>query len=66
MSQSNSKHKFITEMELAERWRMSRRTLQRRRASGNGLPFQRLIGRVRYKLEDIVAFENANRIEPTP
>lgn len=49
----------LTEDELAQHWRLTRRTLQRWRAAGKGPAWMRLGGRVLYRLEDVRAFEAA-------
>lgn len=52
---------LIRERELAVRWKISRRTLQRWRAEGTG-PAYILIGdAVRYRLDDVFAFEQKMR-----
>jgi hypothetical protein len=48
---------FWRESELASRWRMSVRTLQRWRRAGSGPPWLKIGGRVVYDLADIRAFE---------
>ena len=45
--------------ELARRWRISPRTLERWRCAGTGPAWLRLNGRVLYRLEDVLAFERA-------
>ena len=47
----------LNQTELARRWRMSERTLERWRWLGQGPRFMKLGGRVAYRLEDIEAFE---------
>ncbi|MDA0782802.1 MAG: helix-turn-helix domain-containing protein [Proteobacteria bacterium] len=47
----------ITEKELAKRWGLSHRTLQRWRACGEKLSHIRIGGRIRYTLEAIEQFE---------
>ena len=49
----------LTQGELAKRWRMSPRSLERWRAEGFGPEWIRLRGRVLYRIEDVVAFERA-------
>ena len=49
----------FTQKELARRWAISHRTLARWRWTGEGPSFMKLGGRVIYRLEDIVAFEQA-------
>ena len=53
----------ITEAELARRWGLSRRTLQTWRARHCSPAWLRLGGRVLYRIEDVAAFEAANRHE---
>ena len=50
---------FINQIELARRWGVSPRTLERWRWLGEGLPFIKLGGRVVYRLSDIEAYEKA-------
>ena len=47
----------LSQTELANRWRMSPRTLERWRFTGEGPRFMKIGGRVVYRLEDIEAFE---------
>ncbi|WP_058249000.1 helix-turn-helix transcriptional regulator [Tropicibacter naphthalenivorans] len=47
-----------SQIELAARWRISPRTLERWRWIGDGPRFMKLGGRVIYRLEDVLAFEN--------
>jgi Helix-turn-helix domain len=49
----------LSTQELAERWNISRRTLDRWRWVGAGPVFLKLGGRVVYRLADIEAFEEA-------
>lgn len=51
----------FTPAELAERWRVSQRTLGRWRAIGIGPAWMKLNGRVRYAEEDVQAFEKQGR-----
>jgi hypothetical protein len=53
----------LNQHDLAARWRMSVRTLERWRSQRQGPPFLRLGGRIAYRLEDIEAFEQAQRQE---
>jgi hypothetical protein len=52
---------LIRERELAERWKTSRRTLQRWRAEASGPAYILIGGAVRYRLADVVAFEERMR-----
>ena len=51
----------FTETELALRWNISPKTLQRWRCEGVGPPYIKLSKAVRYPVDDIVAYEQANR-----
>ena len=51
---------FLTERTLAQRWGVSVKLLQKNRYSGDGVPYVKLGRLVRYKFEDVVAFETAN------
>ena len=50
----------INQCQLAERWRMSPRTLERWRWLGQGPIFLKLGGRVVYRLEDIESYEDSH------
>ena len=50
---------FVNQTQLARRWCISPRTLERWRWLGEGLPFLKLGGRVVYRLSDIEAYEKA-------
>lgn len=47
--------------ELARRWRISPRTLERWRKAGTGPAWLQMNGRVLYRLEDVEAFEHLRR-----
>ena len=49
----------LLEAELAQRWRLSVRTLQRWRLAGSGPAFLRLGRRVAYRRSDVERFEAA-------
>jgi hypothetical protein len=51
--------RHLTQSEVARRWRMSPRTLERWRWLGQGPVYLKLGGRVAYRLEDIEAYERA-------
>lgn len=54
--------KYITEAQLADRWNVSRKYLQKTRYNNTGVPFVRLGKRaVRYAVEEILAYEEACR-----
>lgn len=48
----------ISQGQLAQRWQLSEATLERWRSEGIGPVFLKLRGQVRYRLEDIHAFES--------
>jgi predicted DNA-binding transcriptional regulator AlpA len=50
--------RLIGETALARHWGISRRTLQRLRARGEGPPWIAIGGSVRYRWVDIMAFED--------
>ena len=58
----------VDQKDLAQRWRMSPRTLEQWRWQGRGPRFLKIGGRVVYRLADIEAFEvaslHANTIGP--
>lgn len=49
----------LNQKELARRWNISHRTLERWRWTGQGPTFLKLGGRVLYRLSDIEAFEQS-------
>lgn len=50
---------FLNQKQLARRWGLSPRTLERWRWQGRGPNYLKLVGRVSYRLTDIEAFEAA-------
>ncbi len=57
--------RHMTQRELSRRWRVSVRSLERWRAEGKGPCWLRLCGRVVYRAEDVLAFENAGLNRPS-
>ena len=55
--------RHLTQIELAERWRISPRTLERWRWLRLGPQYLKIGGRVVYLLEDVQSFEAAKRTE---
>jgi hypothetical protein len=51
--------RHLHQVELARRWHLSPRTLERWRWLDQGPPYLKVGGRVVYRLEDIEAFEAA-------
>ena len=49
--------KHLNQIDLAARWNISHRTLERWRCTGEGPLYVKLGGRVVYRLEDVEAFE---------
>jgi len=49
--------RLLLQSELASRWRLSPRTLERWRHRGEGPRFCKIGGRVTYREEDVTAFE---------
>lgn len=50
-------HTLLTERDLAGRWGMSPGALSNQRGSGRGVPFVRVGRLIRYRLSDVLAFE---------
>lgn len=57
---------LVTERDLAERWHKSTRTLQRYRADGTGPNWLRIGGNVRYRVSDVLSFEEAAAQDGAP
>ena len=55
--------RHLTQHELAQRWRISPRTLERWRWLQEGPQFLKIGGRVVYRLEDVEAYEAEKRQE---
>lgn len=51
---------FATQSKLAERWSVSQKKLEADRLTGKGCPYIKIGSLVRYRLSDILAFEEAN------
>ena len=49
--------RLLLQSELAARWRISPRTLERWRFTGEGPRFCKIGGRVTYREDDVIAFE---------
>lgn len=54
--------RFLIEAELAERWKKTRRTIQRMRSDGSGPAYHRIGGSILYLIEDVEAYEAASRV----
>ena len=55
---------YLTQRELAERWRLSGRTLERWRAEPYGPAWVNIGGSIRYPMRDVLAWESAHRKTP--
>jgi Helix-turn-helix domain len=51
--------RHLNQSELAKRWNLSARTLERWRWQRQGPPFLKVGGRVVYRLEDVEGYETA-------
>ena len=49
--------RLLLQSELASRWRISPRTLERWRVTGDGPQFCKIGGRITYREEDVIAYE---------
>ena len=56
----------LNQRDLARRWSMSERTLERWRWLGQGPRFMKLGGRVAYRIQDVEAFEAEQLRQITP
>jgi hypothetical protein len=56
--------RHLNQLDLARRWRISIRTLERWRWLRQGPPYLKLGGAVVYRLQDVEAFEAEQRLEP--
>lgn len=56
--------KHFDQQDLAERWGIPVRTLAAWRYQGKGPAYLKIGGAVRYRLEDVEAYENENLVEP--
>ena len=55
--------RHLTQDDLAQRWRISPRTLERWRWLQEGPQFLKIGGRVVYRLDDVEAYETAKKQE---
>jgi predicted site-specific integrase-resolvase len=58
--------RHLNQIELAARWTISPRTLERWRFTGEGPQFIKIGGRVVYRIEDVEAFEADQIRQSTP
>ena len=57
--------KLLTAKELAEILGVSQETLAQNRYLGQGVPYIKVGVRIRYRLDDVIAYLEANRIGTT-
>lgn len=55
---------LLLQVELARRWKVSPRTLERFRYEKKGPPYIKIGGRVVYRISDIEAFERSGLVLP--
>ena len=55
----------LTSRDLARRWQVSVKKLENDRWRGGGVPFIRIGGAVRYRLSDVLAFEESSLVRST-
>jgi hypothetical protein len=53
--------RHLNQIDLSRRWNLSPRTLERWRWKGEGPPYLKLGGRIVYRLDDVLAFEDLGR-----
>jgi helix-turn-helix protein len=56
---------FLTDEELASRWRLSPKTLRNARVAGTLIGFVKIGRSVRYRLSDVIAFEQQSSVRST-
>lgn len=56
-SQADRSSVFLTEQELSARWKRSVKTTQAERLRGSGVPYIKIGRLVRYRLSDVIAYE---------
>ena len=59
-----TKSPFLTPQELADRWKVTVRTLEKWRVTGRGPNWNKLEGVVRYPLDSVWRFERARTQTP--
>lgn len=61
-SATTHQRQHLAQIDLAERWKLSGRTLEKWRQTRRGPPYLLIGGAVRYRIEDILAYE-ASRLQ---
>lgn len=57
MSGGDDRVPHFSQVELADRWRITTRTLDRWRVAGTGPAWLRINGRILYRAKDVLGFE---------
>jgi hypothetical protein len=57
------KEQLMTQEELAFRWKISEATLERDRSLKKGVKYMKLGGLIRYRLSDVLAYEEQSTVE---
>lgn len=60
----NPQEQLMTQEEVAFRWKISEATLERDRGMKKGCRYMKLGGLIRYRLQDVLDYENACTFEP--
>ena len=55
---------YLTEKQVSESTGLSQKTLSQHRWKSAGLPYSKFGRSIRYKLDDVLAFMEAGRVEP--
>ena len=59
-----TQEQLMTQEELAFRWKISEATLERERSFKRGVRYLKIGGLIRYRLQDVLDYENACIHEP--
>jgi hypothetical protein len=59
----NEREQLMTQEELAFRWQVSEATLERNRSMKQGVKFLRIGGLIRYRMSDVLAYEEQSTVE---
>ena len=57
------REQLMTQEELAFRWKISEATLERDRSMKKGVRFMKLGGLIRYRMADVIAYEDQSTVE---
>jgi hypothetical protein len=62
---SSGDETFLTDEELAARWHVSPKTLRNARVAGRLIGFVKIGRSIRYRLSEVIAFEEQNSVRST-